>query len=89
MVSRNFYFSDQRGSLIDQLNGFEKPMFVTSSKKEAAGIIRLLQKIKLNYKQVQFILVGEGYHGSKALWEGQKGGEEYWIAIQDFLEKIK
>jgi hypothetical protein len=32
---------------------------------------------------------GEGYHGSKALWPKQKGGDEYWNAIDAFLEKLK
>ena len=83
------YFAGKKGSLIDKLENFSKPMFVTSSKKEAPGITKLLQKMQLNSQQVQFIPSGEGYHGSKALWEGQKGGEEYWNAIDDFLLKIK
>ncbi len=82
------YFADKKGSLIDKLENFSKPMFVTSSKKEASGITKLLQKMHLNINQTQFIPSGNGYHGSKALWEGQKGGEEYWKAIDAFLEKI-
>ncbi|MEN8123872.1 MAG: alpha/beta fold hydrolase [Bacteroidota bacterium] len=83
------YFADQKGSLIDKMENFKKPMFVTSSKKEVQGVNKLLQKMKLNEKQVQFIPTGSGFHGSKALWDGQKGGEEYWNAMDDFLNKIK
>jgi len=83
------YFAGKRGSLADKLKDFSGPMFVTSSKKEAPGITKLLQKMHLNDSQLQFIPSGEGYHGSKALWEGQKGGEEYWNAVSDFLKKIK
>lgn len=83
------YFAGKRGSLTDKLKDFSGPMFVTSSKKEAPGITKLLQKMHLNDSQLQFIPSGEGYHGSKALWEGQKGGEEYWNAVSDFLKKIK
>lgn len=83
------YFAGKKGSLTDKLENFSKPMFVTSSKKEAPGITKLLQKMHLNSKQVQFIPSGTGYHGSKALWKGQQGGDEYWKAISAFLEKIK
>jgi len=83
------YFADKKGSLIEKMEYFSKPMFVTSSKKEAAGITKLLHKMRMNSKQIQFIPSGNGYHGSKALWEGQKGGEEYWKAIDAFLEKIQ
>ena len=83
------YFAGKKGSLIDKLQQLDKPMFVTSSKKEAPGITKLLQKMELSENQVHFIPSGEGYHGSKALWEGQKGGAEYWKAITGFLEKIK
>jgi pimeloyl-ACP methyl ester carboxylesterase len=83
------YFAKQKGSLIEILDNFDKPVFVTSSKKEAPGITKLIRKMDLNDKQIQFIPSGEGYHGSKALWEGQKGGEEYWQAITKFLIGIK
>ncbi len=83
------YFANQKGSLIDKLAGLSKPMFVTSSKKEAPGISKLLQKMKLNSFQTQFIPSGKGYHGSKALWVGQEGGAEYWEAVKSFLQKIK
>jgi dienelactone hydrolase len=83
------YFADQKGSLVDVLEKFEKPMFLTSSKSEAKYVKALLEKHKLGEKQTQFIPEGPGHHGSRALWINQQGGEEYWNAITEFLNQQK
>ncbi len=83
------YFSEQKGSLIPLLKDVVKPVFVTSSKSEAPSIKELLVEMKLNSNQVHFIPASKGYHGSKALWKDQEGGEEYWNAITLFLEQFK
>ncbi|NOU59894.1 hypothetical protein [Marinifilum caeruleilacunae] len=83
------YLADKKGSLIDKLEGFEKPMFLTSSNREAQYVEALLEKHKLGEKQVQFVPEGAGHHGSRALWTNQQGGEEYWNAITEFLKEIK
>ncbi|MDQ2180702.1 hypothetical protein [Marinifilum sp. D714] len=83
------YMADHKGSLIDKLEGFEKPMFITSSNYEAKYVKELLEKHKMVEKQVHFIPQGPGHHGSRALWINQQGGEEYWTAITAFLHDIK
>lgn len=83
------YMADKKGSLIDVLNDFEKPMFLTSSKHEAKSVSQLLYKHKLTKDQTQFIPEGNGHHGSRALWINQIGGEEYWIAVALFLKQVK
>ncbi|NOY50236.1 MAG: hypothetical protein GXO88_06725 [Chlorobi bacterium] len=83
------YFADKKGSLIDILSTFKKPMFITSSKEEIKYIDELLRKMTLNDKQVHFKPEGKGYHGSRSLWQGMVGGEEYWNAIRSFLEKLR
>lgn len=83
------YFADIKGSLVDKLQNFSRPMFLTSSKREAPAVTALLQKHELLENQVQFIPEGVGHHGSRALWANQQGGEEYWKAIADFLNQIK
>jgi len=64
-------------------------MFITSAKREAPRILELLEKHKLNDSQVYFQPVSDGFHGSRALWPKQKGGEEYWEAIDKFLSSLK
>lgn len=81
------YAAEAKGSLIDKLPNLKKPAFITSSKQEAVYINKLLEKSTLNEDQVYFKPEGNGYHGSRALWPNQTGGEEYWIAIDKFLKK--
>lgn len=49
----------------------------------------LIGQMKLKENQVQFIPTTKGHHGSRALWETQLGNEEYWEAVNQFLEKVK
>ena len=83
------YLSDFKGSLIDKLEGFNKPMFITSSLNESVGVTELINKVNMGSNQVHFIPTVRGHHGSRALWKTQIGGEEYWVAIKNFLQKIK
>lgn len=83
------YMADKKGSLIEKLEGFKKPMFVTSSNYEAKNITALLEKHELGDKQTHFIPEGPGHHGSRTLWINQQGGVEYWTAITAFLNSIK
>ncbi|MUP39687.1 alpha/beta hydrolase [Labilibaculum euxinus] len=83
------YLAGTKGSLVDKLENFAKPMFLTSSNSEAKSVTDLLAKHKLLGKQVQFIPEGAGHHGSRALWKNQQGGEEYWKAVTDFLNQLK
>lgn len=83
------YFEEEKGSLPKLLTNFTKPMFVTSSKEEAKELTEMLSKMKLNEKQTQFIPDSAGFHGSRALWKTSENNEEYWKAINTFLEKVK
>lgn len=77
------------GSLTNELKFFSKPMFVTSSKEEVAELTKMISKMTLNAKQIQFTPTSEGTHGSRALWETDPNNKEYWDAIYLFLEKLK
>jgi len=83
------YFANQKGDLVALLSDFDKPFFLTSSKREAAEVATLIADKELNEKQVQFQPSTNGFHGSRALWAHQPGGEEYWTAIDAFLAKLK
>ncbi len=83
------YFVKEKGSLAALLQNFTKPMFVTSSKEEAKELTQMLSKMKMNEKQTQFIPDSAGFHGSRALWKTSENNEEYWKAINAFLEKVK
>lgn len=83
------YFEKEKGSLTKLLGTFTKPMFVTSSKEESKELTALLSNMKLNKDQIQFIPDSAGFHGSRALWKTSENNEEYWKAINVFLEKVK
>ena len=82
------YFRDKKPSLSTVFAKIQKPFFITSSKQEATTLSTLVDKERLKENQVQFIPKSNGFHGSKALWEGQEGAEEYWTAITAFLSSI-
>lgn len=83
------YFAEQKGALKSKLNGFDKPMFATSSNEEAPELTNLLSGIAWNENQVQFIPKEKGKHGSKALWKDNADHVAYWKALNSFLERLK
>lgn len=83
------YFTPEKPSLAEMLPSFKKPLFVTSSKREVEELTSLLTGMTLGENQIHFIPNSAGYHGSKALWKGQPDGEEYWKAVEVFLENVK
>lgn len=82
------YFGENLPSLITIFPRIDQPFLVTSSKEEANELKELLSNLKFGRLQSQFIPVSDGFHGSKALWIDQKGADEYWVAVNSFLNKI-
>jgi dienelactone hydrolase len=83
------YFQDAKPDLKAFVHKLQKPLFITSSREEAEELEHTIGKSLNGLSQVQFIPQSGGFHGSKALWEGQVGAEEYWTAVLDFLLKIQ
>lgn len=82
------YYGDDKPSLSVEVPEIKKPVFITSSRNEGDGLKDLLKNVEWVNNQAHFIPESEGFHGSRALWEGQEGAEEYWTAIISFLSKI-
>ncbi|WP_394746853.1 dienelactone hydrolase family protein [Spongiimicrobium salis] len=82
------YFGDAAPSLSNVFSEIDKPYFVTSSKDEAKTLKALIGNLKLKKNQFQFIPESNGFHGSRALWEGQEGSGEYWNAVKSFLKQV-
>jgi cephalosporin-C deacetylase-like acetyl esterase len=70
------------------ISTYTKPVFVTSSKSESAGVTTLVNKIKPIYV-THFIPEVKGIHGSRALWKTTEGNETYWAAFNVFLSSLK
>ena len=75
-------------SLKDTIADLTKPLFVTSSKKEAPQVSELIKGVKSPKKQ-QFTPSKEGEHGSKALWKTNPDRQEYWMALMMFMLTLK
>ncbi len=82
------YFGDSAVSLKTVFSKINKPFLVTSSKQEAETLKALVGEVSPEKNQQQFIPESDGFHGSRALWTGQKGAEEYWKPVIAFLKTI-
>jgi dienelactone hydrolase len=83
------YFGDAKPKLKSVFEELETPFLVTSSKAEATDLSKELEGVDLSKNQSQFIPESDGFHGSRAVWEGQKGAEEYWGAVISFLSSLQ
>ncbi|MCI2229456.1 alpha/beta hydrolase [Polaribacter sp. MSW13] len=70
------------------ISTYKKPVFVTSSKSESAGVTTLVNSINPGYV-THFIPEVKGIHGSRALWKTTEGNETYWTAFGGFLSSLK
>jgi dienelactone hydrolase len=78
------YFQPEKESLINILPDFEKPMFVTSSQREAEELTAMVEAIGLNENQQQFVPNGSGHHGSRALWINQEEAKNIGMQLLHF-----
>lgn len=73
-------------NVTQSIAGYNKPIFVTSSKGETPKTEELLVKITssilTHYKTNE-----EGIHGSRALWTSTPGSNAYWNSFLNFLEE--
>jgi pimeloyl-ACP methyl ester carboxylesterase len=72
-------------SMKDNMQGFLKPIFVTSSQNE----IEQVKKLEITAKPVYYHFQPnfEGIHGSRALWESTVGNAKYWKDFERFLNE--
>lgn len=73
--------------IADYAKGVKCPVFITSAKKEADQWKGIYEALAAEAKYSFLPKSSEGMHGSKALWKGNKGMEEYWAAVEKFLTK--
>lgn len=81
------YFPDKK-YISKNISNLTKPVFVTSSKDEAAGVTELMQNVNARL-MVQFIPKSKGVHGSKTLWNDNPNHNEYWVTLMSFLNRLK
>ena len=89
LFSPGDYLAEEKGSLKGGLTSIDIPFLITSTQNEAEEITNiLLHEVELSESQNQHIPTSEGFHGVRALWEGQAGSEEYWEEVWKTLSAI-
>jgi len=88
-VNAAISFSGLIPDLSNILSKFNKPVFMTSSKEEVLRVEAILRAVPSKNHVIHFIPKSEGDHGSSVLWNGQPYAEEYWAAVESFLNKIR
>lgn len=78
----------KKTNLSEEIEKIKIPIFATSAKKEIDRVEKVLRFVDRKYI-THFKPEVEGFHGSKTLWESVKGYDTYWVALEDFLEKLK
>lgn len=73
----------------DNLNGFDKKVFVACSQREYTYMNDMLSAIPDSLKSVFKPQEGSGEHGSKALWSENPSSNEYWLALFLFFKTIE
>jgi len=74
--------------LTNSIVNLDKPIFVTSSKKEIKQVEGIISKVK-SKEIFQFKPIEKGIHGSRMLWKQTKGNQECWDDFTKFLKSIK
>ena len=74
-------------NLKTSIKDLNKPVFVTSSRKETQDVAVLIEGIR-SKEVAHFVPEGEGAHGSIALWERTSNHAEYWKEMLAFLNKF-
>ena len=75
-------------NVTNSISSLDKPVFVTSSKKEIPQVEGIISKVISNDK-IQFKPTENGIHGSRMLWKSTKGQEDCWKSFTGFLNSIK
>lgn len=80
------YFELDGKSISSYAKDVTCPVFITSAQSERESWQPIYDNLKSTDK-TWFLPDVKGFHGSKALWAGNNGNEEYWTAVKRFLKR--
>jgi dienelactone hydrolase len=64
------------------------PVLALSSKMEHADMQNMLSHLNKKHLTLFKPTMGEGVHGSRALWEKNPNHQEYWMALTQFFSQL-
>jgi alpha/beta superfamily hydrolase len=73
-------------SIMENLAGFDKPVYVTAAKNEISKVKEMTKLIVPSYLTI-YEPKEKGIHGSRALWFSTPGYVGYWKSFKAFLQK--
>lgn len=73
--------------LAEAISALAVPAFVTSAKKEADDVAKLLRNVGPDVV-MQYRPKVEGAHGARVLWKRTPGSKGYWQALREFLDQV-
>lgn len=73
----------------DELEGIEKPIYITGSQLEYPYLKRLTALVPKNNLVVFQPQNDTGKHGAKALWKKDKVSKEYWLSLLMFINNLQ
>ncbi len=82
------YFEYEHRQIKDYAKEINCPVFISSAKNEYFMWKEIFGNLS-NSDKVSYVPEGDGFHGSRALWEINEGHDECWNALKDFLNNIK
>lgn len=81
------YFKINGKSIAQWATKITCPVLITSAKSEYDNWKKIYEGLPKS--KSYFLPESEGKHGSKALWNDNPSHREYWVAVENFLNKIK
>lgn len=76
-------------SMKDELKGFNKKVFVASSKREYQYMLDMFTYVSSRNKNIFKPNQGDGEHGAKNLWTSNPTSREYWLAMLMYFRQVK
>lgn len=81
------YYGDKL-HLAESIKTLDKPVFITSARQETTDAKIIFAAIASEHKTF-FAPVSPGVHASSCLWESTNDYQEYWKAVNAFMEELK
>lgn len=72
----------------ESLKGFDKQVFVASTRTEYSYLVKMLSAIPPQHITYFTPKDSAGIPGAKALWESSPGNQEYWLALFIFFKEL-
>ncbi len=76
-------------NLKSELKGFNKPLFVATTKNEQPFAKEMLSDVAQSLVTWYTPTKDEGIHGSRALWQSSPENEECWMSLVMFFKQLK